>query len=89
MSLKHFFIRALYFITATALWYFSFWWFAVPFVLFYVYRCRAYELIPLGLLLDMQFLTIGHIPYYTLCFTGAVLAAEWLKPQLRSRTELI
>ena len=89
MSLFQCIIRIVYFIFATTLWYFSFWWFAIPFLVFYVYRYRAYELIGLGLLLDMQFLTTGQVPYYTLFFTGTVLAAEWLKPQLRARTELI
>ncbi len=80
-------LRTFCFVLASTLWYFSFWWFAVPFLFFYTYRFRAYELIGLGLLLDMQFLSIGYIPYYTLFFTAWVIGAEWIKPQLRARTE--
>jgi hypothetical protein len=72
-------------VTTTA-WYFSFWLLAVPFLFLYTYRFQAYELIGVGLLLDMQFLPSGYIPYYTLFFTSFVICAEWIKPQLRARS---
>lgn len=78
-------IRALTFLVISSAWYFNLVLLAGPLTIWYVYNYRAYELIALGLLIDVYFLAQVSVPYYTLIFLAVVLLCEWLKPQLRKQ----
>lgn len=86
MTTRQFLIRTGSFIALTTCWYFDALWLALPLTLWYCYYYRAYELIVLGIFIDVQYLAGVDIPYYTLGFTFACGAAEWLKPKLRRNT---
>jgi hypothetical protein len=73
------------FIGISFLWYFALWWGAIPLTLVYLWRYPGYELVLLGALIDIQFLTGIAIPYYTLGFIALVVAAIIIKPLLRPR----
>jgi hypothetical protein len=82
---KYFLIRSLTFITVTICWYFSFWWCAIPLSIWYAYQFRAYELVVLGLLIDIEFSVNFDLPLYTLGFLVLFIIMEWIKPRLRNQ----
>lgn len=86
MTTRQFLIRTGSFIVLTLVWYFDVLWLAILGTLWYSYYYRAYELIVLGVLIDVQYRSGVSIPYYTLGFTLLCVAAEWLKPKLRRTT---
>lgn len=61
---------------------------AIPLSVWYLYNFRAYELVGLGLCIDVYFLFTPTLPYYTLGFLGAFILMELLKPRLRKNTQL-
>lgn len=85
-SLRQWLVRIGGFIALAACWYFAFWWGAIPLTLLYMWRYAAYELIFLGILIDIQFLPGTIFPYYTTVFTAFVCLALLLKPFVRPRT---
>lgn len=83
--IKYLLVRFFTYLAITIFWYFSFWWCAVPLTIWFAYQFRAYELIILGLLIDIEFSVIIDKPWYTLSFLGLFIIMEWLKPRLRNR----
>ena len=83
MSSSALLIRLCTFFTLTIVWYFGFFWVAVPLSIWYCYSFRAYELVLLGFLIDAYFITTLTIPLYTTSFLALFLAIEFLKPRLR------
>ena len=81
-------IRGLTFATLTLVWSFGFLWLAVPLSVWYIYQFRAYELVVLGVLIDVHFLTTTALPLYTAGFLMAVGIMELLKPRLRQNNLL-
>ncbi|MES2966860.1 MAG: hypothetical protein V4668_03665 [Patescibacteria group bacterium] len=78
------FIRLLTFFGVTLGWYFSILLLAFPLTLWYLLNFKAYELIALGMLIDMYFMPIRLIPVYTICFAGAFIIIEIIKPRFKS-----
>jgi hypothetical protein len=80
--------RSLIFFTLAIVWYFNVLLIAVPLTFWYMYNFRAFELIALGLLIDVYFWSPALTPYYTVGFLAAVAFMELLKPRLR-KNELL
>ena len=78
-------IRIIVFITLVFLWYFNVLLVAVPLTIWFLYNFRAYELIALGLLIDIYFWSPVITPGYTGGFLLSVIGMELLKPRLRNR----
>lgn len=78
-------IRIIVFITLVFLWYFNVLLVAVPLTIWFLYNFRAYELIALGLLIDIYFWSPVITPCYTGGFLLSVIGMELLKPRLRNR----
>jgi hypothetical protein len=57
-------------------------WVAVPCALCYAFWVRAYELIPLAMVIDAYFGVAASAPYYTLAATLVVVVMELVKPHL-------
>jgi hypothetical protein len=89
MTTTQFFIRSLFFLTIMSSWYFGLGWLGLLLSLWYLYHYRAYELILLGLFLDIQFSVMPHLPVYTPLFLGLFLLSVWIKPKLRQRRHLM
>ncbi len=79
-------VRVSIFLIIMTCWYFAFWWGAIPATLFYLWRYTAYEMVFLGILIDMQFMPGTIFPYYTLVFTVSVILSVLVKPYVRPRT---
>jgi len=77
-----YFLRALLFLIITVLWYVGLWWVSLPLCLWYTYRYTAYELIVLGVCIDIQFQVYTSWPYYSIFGTTLVIIVEWLRPHL-------
>ena len=69
-------------------WYYGAWLVALPLTLWYTYRYPAYELVVVGVLLDIQFYTGDFIPYYGISAVLFVAAFRLGEPHFRSRTHL-
>ncbi len=77
--------RICLFILISGSWYFAVWWCAIPLTIAYVWYYQGYELIVLGVLIDIQFLSGIRIPYYTFIFLLLVIVAHVIKPMVRPR----
>lgn len=77
------FIRFTLFFILTLVWYFNVLVMAIPLSVWYMYQFKAVELVLLGLLLDIYFLTDFTLPIYTAGFSLAILFMQILKPRLR------
>lgn len=84
MTSKTFFIRLLSFFALTLTWYFSALIVAIPLSLWYLIQFKAFEFIVLGILIDLYFMPITLIPVYTICFAGAYIILEIIKPRFKS-----
>lgn len=79
-------LRILCFILITTLWYVGLPLFSVPVILWCSYRYIPYELLFLGALVDIEFMTQWSVPLYT---TGAILwiaVLQFIKPMLSVST---
>ena len=85
MTTRQFFIRAVIFLCLMVAWYLDVWWLGSVLLVWYCYQYRAVEVVVLGILIDVQFTVGTVVPWYTLCFAGAVLLSESLKPLLRTK----
>ena len=83
MSIATFFTRLAVFLALCVVWYFNLLLVALPLTVWYLYHFRAYDLIVLGLCIDIYFWSAIFMPYYTVGFLGAVLLIEVIKPRLR------
>jgi hypothetical protein len=86
MSGTAIFTRFSVFLTVIIVWYFGFFWIAIPLSLWYLYNYPAYELIAVGVLIDGHFMTTFGVPYYTLFFLSAHILMALIKPRLRTNT---
>lgn len=77
-------MRVLIFLVLIYLALFSSWYWWLPLAIFYSLWRPAYELIALGLLIDVQFgMGTASFPFiYTVVMTALVLGVELLKPYL-------
>lgn len=75
------FIRIGLLLLTAGLWYMGLWPIAIVLTLLYFIRYLAYEMIILGLIIDIHFMT-GIIPWYTILFCVIFLLSECLKPRL-------
>ena len=66
-------------------WYFNVWWLAIPLLAWHCYHYRAYEIVLVGLAIDVQFMYHVGIPWYTLGALLTLVCAELLKPMLRQQ----
>ena len=89
MISKTLFIRILSFGALTTAWYFSLLLIAVPLSLWHLVQFKAYEFIALGILIDLYFMPIRLIPVYTICFVGAFVIMEIIKPRFRNSTSTV
>ena len=78
-------LRAILFIVIAGLWYGGFWWLAGPLTSVYFFRYVGYEVILIGWLLDVHFMT-GLIPWYTSIFAVVFFVVEWCKSHLLAYT---
>lgn len=78
-------LRIILFFAVSGTWYAGLWLIAGVLTVVYVFRYDGYEIVFLGLLLDIQFMT-GMIPWYTFAFTGAFIIAQWCKLRLLAYT---
>lgn len=78
-------IRIALFLLTAGLWYIGWWPIAGIVTLVYLFRYLAYEIVILGLILDIQFMT-GLVPWYSLMFAVAFIVVEWCKPRLLAYT---
>jgi hypothetical protein len=85
-SVRALLFRSFSFVVVMSCWYFAFWWGAIPLTLWYLWHYHAYELIFLGILIDIQFLPGTIVPYYTLGFIVLVTFSVFLKPMIRPHT---
>lgn len=84
MISKTLFIRLLSFFVLTVTWYFSVLIVALPLTVWHFVQFKAYEFIALGILIDLYFMPIRLIPVYTICFAGAYIIIEIIKPRFKS-----
>ena len=84
MISKTLFLRILSFSILTVAWYFSILILAIPLTLWHLLQFKAYECIVLGILIDMYFMPIRLIPVYTICFAGAYIILEIIKPRFKN-----
>ncbi len=84
MTTRQFFTRVISFLCLLVAWYLDVWWLGSILLLWHCYHYRAYEVIVLGILIDVQFTTGLTVPWYTLGFSSALLFSESLKPLLRT-----
>ena len=75
-------LRFSLFLTITILWYTGLFWLGLPFVLWATYRYMPFELVLIGILIDLQFMGDAHVPVYTLFAIVWSALAYWLKPAL-------
>ena len=85
MTSKTIFVRLLSFFTLTVAWYFSVLIVAIPLSVWHLVHFKAYEFIMLGVLIDMYFMPLRWFPLYTICFTGAFIIMEIIKPRFKTR----
>ncbi len=78
-------LRILFFILLAGFWYAGWWHVGGIVTIGYFFRYLGYEVILLGWLLDIQFMT-GLVPWYTIAFALTFIAVEWLKPHLLAYT---
>ncbi len=83
MTVTYIIVRCISFITLASGWYFDVWWIGIPLMLWHCYHYRAYELMVLGVLIDIQFLVLYSVPWYTIGFTLVFAAGEYIKPLMR------
>lgn len=57
-------------------------WVAALCALAYAFWVRAYELIPLAMVIDAYFGVAAHVPYYTVLAVAVVVIMELIKPHL-------
>ncbi len=81
--------RIFLFLSIIVLWYVGLFWFSLPICLWYVYRYTAYELLVLGVCIDIQFQSYISVPFYTTVSLILVLLFEWLRPHLSGYTKNI
>lgn len=81
----HYSFRIIFFSIIALMWYFNVLLVAVPLTVWYVYQYQSYELIILGAVIDVYFMTFGTLPYYTLGAVGLVWGMQILKPFLRTK----
>jgi len=77
--------RIIFFVTLAGVWYGGFWLLGGVLTLVYFFRYLGYELVVLGLFLDIHFMT-GFVPWYTIAFAGTFIVIEWSKPRLLAYT---
>lgn len=77
--------RILLFILMTGFWYAGWWQVGGVVTLIYLFRYLGYEVVLLGLFLDIQFMT-GVVPWYTIAFAAIFVLVEWCKPRLLAYT---
>ncbi|PJC56040.1 hypothetical protein CO026_02430 [Candidatus Kaiserbacteria bacterium CG_4_9_14_0_2_um_filter_41_32] len=76
------FLRLFLFLIITIFWYVGLFWYSLPFLFWYSFKCQPYELLLIGLLIDVQFMTISTLPMYTLFSFGWIILIAWLRPKL-------
>ena len=83
------FFRSVLFLVMTILWYIGFFWYSLPILLWYSYKCTPWELLLLGLLVDIQFMTFGTLPWYTLFSFLWIILTVWLRPKFITYTDRV
>lgn len=87
MSSKSIIIRFFSIFILTILWYANVLIVAIPFTVWYLYQFRAYEIIFVGLLIDLYFQVGFSTPWYTVMALLAVIFMEVTKPFLRKHKQ--
>lgn len=80
--MSNYFLRGIFFFTIVILWYVGGFWISLPLCIWYSYRYTAYELVVLGVCIDVQFQSYISWPLYTTVSLSLVVALEWLRPHL-------
>lgn len=74
-------LRLGWFVSLAGVWYSDFWLVGSLLTAFYLFRYSGYEIVLLGLALDIQFMT-GSIPWYTIFFFIGLSISQVTKPYL-------
>ena len=88
MTLTQLLIRIISALCIMVALYLDVWWLAGFITIWHVYQYRAFELIVIGLCIDIQFMAGIGIPWYTIGGMSIVLGAELLRPMLRNNTSV-
>lgn len=81
----HYSFRIICFSIIALVWYFNVLLVAVPLSIWYAYQYQSYEIIILGVVIDIYFMAFSSLPYYTLGAVGLVCGMQILKPFLRTK----
>lgn len=87
--MKEFIVRSMFFLLITVLWYTGLFWLSLPLCAWYCYRYDGFELIVLGVCIDVQFQVYGGWPFYTTASFVVVFLLQWLRPRLSVYTGAI
>ena len=75
------FFRSVLFLVITIFWYIGFFWYSLPILLWYSYKYTPWELLLIGLLVDIQFMTFRALPWYTIFSLFWIIITVWLRPK--------
>lgn len=80
--MKQFLLRVIFFLLIIILWYYGLFWLSIPLCAWYCYLYDGYELIVLGICVDVQFQVYVTWPFYTIVSVAMVFSLLWLRPRL-------
>jgi len=82
-------LRLFFFFIITIFWYTGLFWYSLPLLFWYSYKCIPYELFLIGFLIDIQFMSPQLLPMYTLFALVWITLIIWLKPKFLFHTETL